>query len=118
MFVAVAGFGLATLVFAYSDILWLSVVMLVLIGAFDMVSVNVRNILVQLWTPDELRGRVNAVNQVFIGASNELGAFRAGTMAVWIGPVAAVAVGGVAIFAIAGAWSRLFPQLRQVRDLQ
>src|SRR5690606_8463346 len=118
MFVAVAGFGAATFVFALSDTLWLSFIMLVLIGGFDMVSVNIRSILVQIWTPDDVRGRVNAVNQVFIGASNELGAFRAGVMAVWIGPVAAVALGGVAIVAIAGAWAALFPQLRKVQRLR
>lgn len=89
-----------------------------LTSAFDMVSVNIRNILIQIWTPDEVRGRVNAVNQVFIGASNELGAFRAGVMAVWIGPVAAVTLGGGAILAIAGAWSVLFPDLRKVRRLR
>lgn len=118
MFVAVAGFGVATFVFALSTDLWLSFAMLVLIGGFDMVSVNIRSILVQIWTPDDLRGRVNAVNQVFIGASNELGAFRAGVMAVWIGPIAAVALGGVAILAIAGAWAALFPQLRKVQTLR
>src|SRR5690606_19319989 len=115
MFLAVAGFGAATFVFALSETLWLSFAMLVLIGGFDMVSVNIRQILVQIWTPDNLRGRVNAVNQVFVGASNELGAFRAGIMAVWIGPVAAVALGGAAILAIAGAWAALFPDLRKVQ---
>lgn len=117
LFLSVAGFGLATLVFALSTVLWLSVAMLLLIGAFDMVSVNIRTVLIQLWTPDELRGRVNAVNQVFIGASNEVGAFRAGTMALWMGPVAAVAVGGGAILGIAALWYRAFPQLRAVRSL-
>lgn len=117
LFLCVAGFGLATFVFALSTVLWLSVAMLVLIGGFDMVSVNIRTVLVQLWTPDEVRGRVTAVNQVFIGASNEVGAFRAGTMALWIGPVAAVALGGVAILGVAGLWYRAFPQLRGVRSL-
>lgn len=91
--------------------------MLTLVGAFDMISVNIRMTLIQIWTPDELRGRVNAVNQLFTGASNELGAFRGGVMATWIGPVAAVAVGGVAIVGIAGAWAKLFPQLRAVKSL-
>lgn len=118
MFVSVAGFGLATTVFAFSEMLWLSFAMLALAGAFDMVSVHIRAVLVQLWAPDEVRGRVTAVNQVFIGASNEMGAFRAGVMAVWIGPVAAVAVGGAAILLIAGAWARLFPELRRVRHLR
>ena len=118
MFLAVAGFGLSTMVFAMSQTLWLSFAMLVLIGGFDMVSVNIRSVLVQLWTPDDLRGRVSAVNSVFISASNELGAFRAGVMAVWIGPVAAVAVGGAAIMGIAGVWAYLFPELRKVRSLR
>ncbi|MFN4129859.1 MAG: MFS transporter [Paracoccaceae bacterium] len=118
MFLAVAGFGLSTFVFALSETLWLSFAMLVLIGGFDMVSVNIRSVLVQIWTPDDVRGRVTAVNTVFIGASNELGAFRAGLMAVWIGPVAAVAVGGVAILGIAAAWACMFPALRKVRSLR
>lgn len=118
MFIAVAGFGVATFVFALSDTLWLSVAMLVLIGGFDMVSVNIRSILIQLWTPDDVRGRVLAVNQVFIGASNELGAFRAGVMAIWIGPVAAVALGGAVILGVAGVWAALFPQLRDVKRLR
>jgi len=117
LFLSVAGFGIATLVFALSTVLWLSVAMLVLIGAFDMVSINIRSVLIQLWTPDEVRGRVTAVNQVFIGASNEVGAFRAGTMALWLGPVAAVAVGGAAILGVAALWYRAFPQLRAVRSL-
>lgn len=118
MFLAVAGFGVATFTFALSETLLLSFAMLVLIGGFDMVSVNIRSVLVQLWTPDDVRGRVTAVNSVFIGASNEMGAFRAGLMAVWIGPVAAVAVGGAAILGIAGAFAVLFPQLRKVKSLR
>ncbi|TGD62091.1 MFS transporter [Tabrizicola sp. WMC-M-20] len=118
MFLAVAGFGVATFVFALSETLWLSFATLVLIGGFDMVSVNIRSVLVQLWTPDDVRGRVTAVNAVFIGASNEIGAFRAGLMAVWIGPVAAVAVGGTAILGIAATWAWMFPQLRNVRSLR
>lgn len=118
MFLAVGGFSIATMVFALSTMLWLSVAMLILVGAFDMVSVNLRSILVQLSTPDELRGRVNAVNQVFIGASNEVGAFRAGSMAILVGPVAAVALGGAATLAVAVLWSRLFPGLRHVRQLR
>lgn len=117
LFLAVAGFGVATAVFAVSEIIWVSVVMLIIMGGCDMVSVYVRNTLVQLWTPDELRGRVNAVNQVFIGASNELGAFRAGTMAAVIGPVAAVLAGGVGALAVTGLWARWFPELRQIRRL-
>lgn len=117
LFASVAGFGVFTLVFALSETFWLSILALVLLGGCDMVSVFVRGTLVQLWTPDELRGRVNAVNQVFVGASNELGAFRAGTMAAVMGPVAAVALGGVGALAVAGLWLRWFPGLRRIRQL-
>jgi MFS family permease len=117
LFASVAGFGVFTLVFAFSEVFWLSIAALVLIGGCDMIGVFVRGTLVQLWTPDELRGRVNAVNQVFIGASNELGAFRAGTMAAFIGPVAAVAIGGIGALAVAGLWLRWFPGLRRIRHL-
>ncbi|PTE22829.1 MFS transporter [Cereibacter changlensis JA139] len=117
MFLSVAAFGFFTLVFALSTTLWLSALALLMTGAFDMVSVNLRSVLIQLWTPDALRGRVNSVNQVFIGASNELGAFRAGTMATLIGPVAAVALGGAATLAVAALWARLFPDLRRVQRL-
>jgi len=82
-----------------------------------MVSVNLRGTLIQLWTPDDLRGRVNAVNQVFVGASNELGAFRAGAMAAVIGPVAAVLVGGAGTLAVVGLWMKAFPGLARIRRL-
>ncbi|MEZ5824013.1 MAG: hypothetical protein R3C97_04520 [Geminicoccaceae bacterium] len=82
-----------------------------------MVSVYVRETMIQIWTPDALRGRVNAVNMVFVGASNELGEFRAGTMAALIGTVAAVAIGGIATIAVALLWSRLFPEMRRIRHL-
>jgi hypothetical protein len=82
-----------------------------------MISVYVRQSLVQLWTPDDLRGRVSAVNMVFIGASNELGEFRAGVMASLIGPIAAVVIGGAGTLAVALAWSIGFPQLRQIQSL-
>jgi hypothetical protein len=117
LFASVAGFGLFTLIFALSEVFWLSMFALVLIGGCDMVSVFVRSTLVQLWTPDELRGRVNAVNQVFVGGSNELGAFRAGTTAAFVGPVAAVALGGIGALAVAGLWLRWFPGLRRIRHL-
>ncbi|POF34527.1 MFS transporter [Roseibium marinum] len=117
MFAAVFAFGLFTLVFAVSETLWISVFALALMGGADMVSVYIRGTLIQLWTPDELRGRVNAVNQVFIGASNELGGFRAGTTTALIGPVAAVLAGGIGTLAVAGLWMRGFPQLRHVKHL-
>jgi MFS family permease len=118
MFAAVAAFGVFIIVFALSETLWVSVLALALTGAADMVSVNVRSTLIQLWTPDDLRGRVNAVNQVFIGASNELGAFRAGVSAAVIGPLAAVLVGGAGTLAVAALWMRWFPQLASIRTLE
>jgi MFS family permease len=110
-------FGAFTVVFGLSTITWLSIFALAMLGATDMVSVYVRETLIQLWTPDELRGRVNAVNMVFVGASNELGEFRAGTMAAVIGAVPAVVVGGIGAVAVAGIWAVIFPQLRKVRTL-
>src|SRR5690606_9269374 len=107
--VSVGLFGLFTAVFGVSTLTWLSIAALALLGAADMISVYVRETLIQLWTPDRLRGRVNAVNQVFIGASNELGEFRAGTMAAFIGTVPAVLFGGVGAIAVAGMWAWLFP---------
>jgi len=117
MFVSVGAFGLFTTVFGVSTAPWLSVLMLVLMGASDMVSVYVRETLIQLATPDEVRGRVNAVNMVFIGASNELGEFRAGVSAAVIGVVPAVVVGGLGTLAITLLWARLFPSLREARHL-
>ncbi|MGE0501106.1 MAG: MFS transporter [Rhizobiaceae bacterium] len=114
----VALFGGFTVVFGISTMPWLSIVALMILGATDMVSVYVRETLIQLWTPDAVRGRVNAVNMVFVGASNELGEFRAGTMAALIGTVPAVVFGGVGAVAIAGLWAVLFPQLRRIRHLQ
>lgn len=117
MFFFVALFGLFTAIFGFSTIPWLSIVALAMIGATDMVSVYVRETLIQLWTPDHVRGRVNAVNGVFVGASNELGEFRAGTMAALIGTVPAVIFGGIGAIAVAGIWAWAFPQLRKVRRL-
>ena len=117
MFVAVALFGAFTLVFGLSTAVWLSVAALALAGAVDMISVYIRETLIQLWTPDAVRGRVNAVNMVFVGASNELGEFRAGTVAALIGVVPAVVIGGIGTLAVAGIWAWAFPMLRQVRRL-
>lgn len=114
---AVAIFGAATIVFAYSTDIILSVVMLIILGASDTVSVVVRSSLVQLLTPDHMRGRVNAVNSLFIGTSNQLGEFRAGVFAGFMGPVAAVAFGGIGTLAVVLLWSRLFPALRKVDTL-
>jgi MFS family permease len=113
----VAGFGAFTVLFGVSTITWLSILALAGLGATDMFSVYIRETLIQLWTPDEVRGRVNAVNQVFVGASNEVGEFRAGTMAALIGTVPAVVIGGIGAIAVAGLWAVLFPQLRRVRHL-
>jgi uncharacterized membrane protein len=117
LFICVAAFGFSTLVFGLSTHVPLSIAALMLMGGFDMVNVYVRETLMQLWTPDNVRGRVNAVNRVFIGASNELGEFRAGVMAAVIGTVAAVAVGGAGTMAVAGLWARWFPQLRVIKKL-
>jgi MFS family permease len=112
LLVTVAGFGLAMLVFAYSRNLWLSIAALAAAGAFDMVSVVIRRGLVTLNTPDAMRGRVNAVEGVFIGASSDVGAFESGTLAQFLGPVAAVAIGGIATLVVVGTWALAFPALR------
>lgn len=114
---AVALFGLSTAVFGASTLAWVSILALMCVGGFDMVSVYVREILVQLWTPDQVRGRVNAVNSIFVGASNELGEARAGFMAAFIGPVVTVVAGGFAAVGIAGLSAVLFPKLRDARKL-
>jgi hypothetical protein len=112
LFLFVAGFGVFTLLFGLSTSVWLSIPLLALLGACDMVSVSIRETIMQLWTPDAVRGRVNAVNSVFIGASNELGEFRAGVMAAIIGAQAAVVFGGAATVTVAAIWSQIFPGLR------
>jgi len=117
MFVTVAIFGLFTIVFGLSTSVWLSVIALAGLGAADMVSVFIRETLIQLATPDEVRGRVNAVNMVFVGASNELGEFRAGTLAWAIGVVPAVVFGGVGTVIVAALWAWWFPELRRARKL-
>ncbi|MDR1854585.1 MAG: MFS transporter [Azoarcus sp.] len=114
MFLAVALFGAANLVFSLSTWFWLSFAALMAAGAGDMVSVYVRGALVQFSTPDEMRGRVSAVNMLFISSSNELGEFRAGTCAAWFGPVAAAVLGGACTLAVVAVWMRLFPVLSRV----
>jgi MFS family permease len=111
LFGGVFVFGVSILVFGLSQSFWLSVLALGVLGASDMVSMFVRHLLVQLQTPDLIRGRVSAVNAVFIGASNELGEFESGVTAAWWGVVPAVLVGGVATLAVAVIWTRLFPML-------
>jgi MFS family permease len=117
LLVCVVLFGLATAVFGASTIAWLSILALMCVGGFDMVSVYVREIILQLWTPDEVRGRVNAVNSIFVGASNELGETRAGFMAAFLGPVITVVGGGLAAVGVAAASAFIFPQLRRIRTL-
>ncbi|MBV7481703.1 MFS transporter [Bordetella sp. BOR01] len=114
MLLAVAVFGLANLVFSLSHWMWLSCLALAVAGAADMVSVYVRGALLQFATPDEMRGRVNSVNMLFIGSSNELGEFRAGSSAALLGAVPAAIAGGLCTLAVVGLWSYLFPALRTV----
>lgn len=117
LLVVVAGFGAAMIVFGLSQAMWLSVVALAAAGALDMVSVVLRATILPLVTPDELRGRVNAVEMVFISASNELGAFESGAAAALLGAVPAVVLGGAATLMVALAWPRLFPKLARVDRL-
>ncbi len=111
MFGGVIVFGIATLVFGLSTSFWISLVALTVLGAGDMVSVYIRHLLVQLQTPDDIRGRVSAVNSVFIGASNELGEFESGLVAALVGAIPAVVIGGSATLVVALAWTRIFPEL-------
>ena len=113
----VALYGVTMVVFGLSETMWLSLAALAVGGGVDMVSVVLRQTILPLVTPDELRGRVNAVEMVFISASNELGAFESGVAAALIGAVPAVVVGGVATIAIAALWWRAFPALRNVDRL-
>lgn len=113
----VAIFGAATIVFGLSRNMTLSLVALFVVGAADMVSVIVRSSMLQLATPQEMRGRVSAVNSLFIGASNEFGSFESGVTAHWWGAVPAVVVGGIGAIAVTGAWTLMFPSLRDVNQL-
>ena len=118
MFQAVIVFGVATVVFALSQWMWLSVLALAVLGAADTISVVIRFSLVQLSTPDEMRGRVGAVNFLFINASNQLGQFESGVTAALFGTVPAAVLGGVGTVAIALLWMKLFPSLRKVERLE
>lgn len=117
MLFSVAGFGVATILFGISRSLWVSVLALSLVGATDMVSVVVRHIVTQLAVPDNMRGRISAVNMIFIGTSNEVGQFESGITAQWMGAVPAVIAGGVGTILIVIAWWHLFPTLRKVDSL-
>lgn len=111
MFTAVGVFGVATIAFGLSTSFWFSLAVLAVLGAADMISMVIRGAFVQLHTPDEMRGRVSAVNGLFIGASNQLGEFESGVTAAWFGTVPAVVMGGVGTLLITGLWIRLFPTL-------
>lgn len=117
MFVNVGLFALATVAFGLSTTLWVSIASLVLLGAADMVSVYVRSSLIQLNTPDDMRGRVSSVSLLFISASNELGEFRAGVMAAALGAVEATVLGGLLALGVTMLWARLFPELRDADRL-
>ena len=110
-------FGVATVAFALSRNVWLSMAILCLLGAADVTSVVVRSSLVQLETPDEMRGRVSAVNSLFIGTSNQLGEFESGVTASWFGIIPATILGGVGSIVIALIWMVVFPDLRKLESL-
>lgn len=118
MFIAVAVFGVANLVFALSTLFWLSMAALAVAGAADMVSVYIRSALVQFSTPDSMRGRVNAVNMLFVGSSNELGEFRAGTSAAWFSVVPAAVVGSLCTLGVVAGWMLAFQPLRKVNRFE
>jgi len=113
MFAAVASFGCATIVFGLSTNFVLSLAMLGVLGAADGVSVVIRRMLVQLSTPDDMRGRVSAVSAIFTGTSNQLGQFESGVAAAWLGTVPAVVLGGLGTLAVVALWARWFPTLRR-----
>ena len=111
MFTSVGVFSEATLALSLSTSFWFSMAVLVVLGAADMISMVIRASFVQLQTPDEMRGRVSAVNGLFIGASNQLGEFESGATAHWLGTVPAVVMGGVGTLVVTGLWIKLFPGL-------
>jgi MFS family permease len=115
---AVIGFGMATIVFGVSRSFWLSLGMLFLVGAFDNVSVVIRSTLMQLLTPEDMRGRVGAVNSLFIGGSNELGGFESGAAAALIGPVAAVVLGGIGTIVVVLTVGRVWPEMARLGPLE
>jgi MFS family permease len=111
---SVAGFGVATVVFGLSTSFWLSMAMLALIGAFDNISVVIRSTLLLVRTPDEMRGRVSAVNMMFISISNEMGAFESGLVAAWLGPILAVVSGGIGTLLAVGLVALIWPEVRRL----
>ena len=117
LLLCVAGFGVATIVFGLSQNFWLSMAMLALTGAFDNVSMVVRHVVSQMSTPNHMRGRVSAVNSIFIGSSNEIGGFESGLVAQLHNPVVSVVSGGIGTLVVMLAWSGLFPSLRTLGSL-
>jgi MFS family permease len=117
LFLAVAGFGIATIVFGLSTSFWLSVVMLFMTGALDYISVVIRHLLILTYTPDHMRGRVASVNSIFIGVSNEMGGFESGVAARLLGPVGAVVLGGIGTLAVVGIIAWIAPQMRRLGTL-
>src|SRR6185503_18721646 len=118
MFGAVATYGLAIIVFAFSQSFVLSMALLAVLGAADMLSVVIRVTLIQLETPDDMRGRVSAVNSLFVSASNQLGDFRAGLMAAWLGTIPAVMVGGIGAIVVVLVGRKLFDKLYRVETFE
>ena len=117
MFASVAVFGVCTIVFGLSKVVWISAAALFIGGMADMISVNIRQTLIQLSTPDHMRGRVSSVSMLFIGASNELGEAYSGVMVRFLGPIGAAVFGGVGALAATGVWAKLFPSLRKADKL-
>ncbi len=117
MFIGVAIFGLATIAFGISKNFYLSLLFLFILGASDMISVVIRGVLVQIKTPESMRGRVSAVNLVFIGASNELGEFESGLTASWFGVIPAVLLGGLGTLCVVAWWAWKFPELRKFKRM-
>jgi len=117
MLLAVAGFGLATIVFGLSRSFWLSMAMLMLLGGLDNISVVIRSTLMLTLTPDEMRGRISAVNSIFVGASNELGGFESGLVAGLFGPIISVVGGGIGTILVVLVIAWLWPEMRQLKTL-
>jgi MFS family permease len=117
LLLAVAGFGLATIVFGISRMFWLSLLMLVLLGGLDNISVVIRHTLMLTRVPDEMRGRASAVNSIFIGTSNEMGGFESGAVASLIGTVPSVVLGGIGTMLVVLIVTRVFPEMRNMKSL-
>jgi MFS family permease len=117
LLLAVTGFGVATIVFGFSTLFWLSVAMLALLGSLDNISVVIRSTLMLTLTPDEMRGRISSVNSIFIGMSNELGSFESGLAAAFLGPVVAVVAGGIGTILVVLIAARVWPEMRNLKTL-